>query len=77
MVKRPEIVHQYNRSMGVVDTLDHLISLYRTFIKSRKWTHRMNCRGMDLTVVNSCLEYRQDAAHSGMRDKDMDELLKF
>lgn len=37
----------------------------------------MNCHGMDLTVVNSCLEYRQDAAHSGMRDKDMDELLKF
>src|SRR6218665_576886 len=74
---RREIVHQYNRSMGGVDKLDQLISLYRTFIKSRKWTLRMICHGMDLAVVNSWLEYMQDAARSGMHEKDMDDLLEF
>ena len=36
----------------------------------------MSCYGMDLAVVNSWLEYRQDAAHSGMHEKDMDDLLE-
>lgn len=77
MVRRPEIVHRYNTSMGGVDKLDQLISLYRTFIKSRKWTLRMICHGVDFAVVNSWLEYKQDAVRSGMREKEMDDLLAF
>jgi len=61
--------------MGDVDKLDQLISLYCAFIKSRKWTLKTICYGMDLAVVNSWLEYRQeDAARSGMHEKDMDDL---
>jgi hypothetical protein len=38
-VAKPEVVKQYNAHMGEVDTLDFLVSIYRTFIRSRKWTY--------------------------------------
>jgi hypothetical protein len=50
MVRRPEIVNRYNTSMGGVDKLDQLISLYRTFIKSRKWTLRMICHAFQFVL---------------------------
>lgn len=40
-VKRPAVVWVYNRSMGGVDKMDFLVALYRTTIRSRKWTLRM------------------------------------
>ncbi|MGH0115062.1 UNVERIFIED_CONTAM: hypothetical protein FKN15_074581 [Acipenser sinensis] len=61
--------------MGGVDKLDQLISLYRTEIKSRKWTLRMFTHGFDVAVVNSWLEYRRDAQHSGIPNKEVLDLL--
>ncbi|RXM28475.1 PiggyBac transposable element-derived protein 2 [Acipenser ruthenus] len=63
--------------MGGVDKLDQLISLYRTEIKSRKWTLRMITHGFDVAVVNSWLEYRRDAQHSGIPNKEVLDLLHF
>ncbi|XP_070389530.1 piggyBac transposable element-derived protein 3-like [Dermacentor albipictus] len=60
-VKRPAVINAYNRSMGGVDKVDFLISLYRTTIRSRKWTLRMTFHFMNLAVVNAWLEYRRDA----------------
>ncbi|KAL3219787.1 hypothetical protein MRX96_005557 [Rhipicephalus microplus] len=40
-VKRPAAINAYNHSMGGVDKVDFLIALYRTTIRSRKWTLRM------------------------------------
>lgn len=60
-VKRPAVIKAYNRSMGGVDKVDFLISLYRTTIRSRKWTLRMTFHFMNLAVVNAWLEYRRDA----------------
>ncbi|XP_050046447.1 piggyBac transposable element-derived protein 3-like [Dermacentor andersoni] len=74
-VKRPAVVREYNRSMGGVDKTDFLISLYRTFIRSRKWTLRVITHFMNLSVTNSWLEYRRDAEVQGLREK-MD-LLEF
>lgn len=59
-ITRPEIVANYNRSMGGVDRLDQLISLYRTFIRSRKWTLRMMTHAFDLGIACAWLEYRKD-----------------
>ncbi|KAL3196099.1 hypothetical protein MRX96_053997 [Rhipicephalus microplus] len=40
LVKQPEVIAKYNRSMGGVDKMDFLLSLYRTKIRSKKWTLR-------------------------------------
>jgi hypothetical protein len=57
-VERPEIVKFYHAGMGGVDKSDQMISLYRTFIKSSKWTLRMI---FDLVASNSWLQYKKEA----------------
>ena len=37
-IERPQIVGDYNINMGGVDLMNQLISYYRIFIRSRKWT---------------------------------------
>ncbi|KAJ8883062.1 hypothetical protein PR048_014901 [Dryococelus australis] len=39
-VPRSEVVRHYNICMGGVNIFDFLISIYRTFIRSRKWAQR-------------------------------------
>lgn len=51
-INRPEIVKRYNQSMGGVDLLDQLISLYRIFIRSKKWTLRVTMHMIDFALVN-------------------------
>jgi hypothetical protein len=46
--------------MGGIDLLDQLISYYRVFIKSKKWTLRVIFHFMDFAVAASWLEYRAD-----------------
>jgi hypothetical protein len=45
-----------------VDKLDFLITLYRTFIRSRKWTLKMFTHAVDMACANSWLEYKAKAA---------------
>jgi hypothetical protein len=59
-IKRPEVIRRYNENMGGVDLLDQLISYYRIFIKSKKWTLRIIFHFLDLAVAASWLEYRAD-----------------
>ena len=49
----PSAVLEYNKSMGGVDKLDFLLSLYRIHIKSKKWTLRVIFHFVDLAVVTS------------------------
>ncbi|XP_025208584.1 uncharacterized protein LOC112603960 [Melanaphis sacchari] len=51
-VERPEVIGLYNKSMGGVDVHDQLVSFYRTFIKSRKWTLRLIAHAFDMASVN-------------------------
>ncbi|KAJ8966278.1 hypothetical protein NQ314_003646 [Rhamnusium bicolor] len=37
-IPRPESVRRYNSSMGGVDKHDFLLSIYRSYVRSRKWT---------------------------------------
>ena len=50
-IKCPNIVQQYNASMGGVDLLDSLIALYRIRIRSKKWYHRLVFHFIDMAVV--------------------------
>lgn len=75
---RPEVVKVYNSSMGGVDLLDFLIIIIiRTFIRSKKWTSRMICHGIDLAVTNSWLEYRKEAEKLKTPKKDVLDLIHF
>lgn len=58
-VPHPEIVKNYNMYMGGIDKMDFLITLYRTFIRSRQWTLRMFTHAIDLACTNARLEYKK------------------
>lgn len=68
-VERPEIVGLYNKSMGGVDVHNQLVSFYRIFIKTRKWTRRLVVHSFDMAAVNSWLEYRRYALHHDLQKK--------
>lgn len=68
-VERSEIIRNYNTSMGGIDKHDMLISLFRTHIKSNKWTLRLIIHAFDLATTNSWLEYRIDAKNLGINKK--------
>ncbi|KAM7298436.1 piggyBac transposable element-derived protein 2-like [Ixodes scapularis] len=76
-IKRPAVVGAYNRSMGGVDKVDFLVALYRTTIRSRKWTLRMIFHFMNLAVVNAWLEYRKDADRQLILPSKQLDLLDF
>jgi hypothetical protein len=63
--------------MGGVDKLDFLITLYRTFIRSRKWTLRMFTHAVDMACTNSWLEYKAKAALLNIPKRDVLDLLGF
>lgn len=68
-VPRPEAIRLYNKNMGGVDKLDFLLSLYRSFIRSRRWTIRMIFHAVDMAVTNSWGEYRIRATALGLPKK--------
>ena len=63
--------------MGGVDKTDMLISFYRTFIKSKKWTLRMIMHSIDLSITNSWPEYKKDAKSLKFAAKDILDLMHF
>lgn len=60
-IERPEIVRIYNQSMGGVDKMDQMVSYYRIFIRSNKWTLRMAMHFFDLAICNSWIQYKKHA----------------
>lgn len=76
-VNRPEIIQKYNASMGGIDTADALIAFYRSKAKSRKWTVRMLFHAVNMTIVNSWLEYKRDMKLQGKPRKKILDLLHF
>jgi len=77
IIECPEIINLYNKNMGGVDKHDQLVSYYRTFIKSKKWTLRMMFHIFDMAVVNCWLEYKRDAAELSIEPKDVMDWLHF
>lgn len=76
-IERPEIVRHYNKTMGGVDKHDQLVSFYRCFIKSKKWTLRMVSHAFDMAASNSWLEYVEDAKKLKVPKKEIMDLLNF
>ncbi|CAH2109250.1 unnamed protein product [Euphydryas editha] len=78
-IPRPELVRLYNNGMVGVDKTDHLVSLYRIFIRSKKWTLRMIFHALNLALVstNSWLEYQEDCKICNIPSTDVLDLLHF
>ncbi|XP_049782671.1 piggyBac transposable element-derived protein 3-like [Schistocerca cancellata] len=73
----PEIVKCYNHGLSGVDLFDQLMSYYRIFIKSKKWTLRAIFHAVDFAVEQSWLEYRKNASAIGLPTKKIMDLLHF
>lgn len=76
-VELPEVISLYNNNMGGVDKFNQLLSYYRIFTKSKKWTLRMITHAIDMAIVNSWLEYKQAASKHTLPKKEMYDLLHF
>lgn len=74
---RPECIALYNKQMGGVDKLDFLASLYRSYIRSKKWTVRLISHAFDIALINSWLKYKERAVVLGIPKKNILDLLKF
>jgi hypothetical protein len=70
-VSRPAVIKEYNESMGGVDVCDQLISLYRIDMKTRKWPVKVIFHFVNLTIVNSWLEYRKQKVEEGEKFMDL------
>jgi hypothetical protein len=75
--QRPEVIYLYNKNMGGVDKLVFLLSLYRSYHRSKKWTVRMIAHATDLGLANSWLEYVQRARELGVPKKNILDLFEF
>lgn len=77
LIEQPEIIDKYNNGMGGVDLLDQLLSYYRIFIKSKKWTLRVIFHFIDLAVCASYIEYLQECKAQNISLSKSMKLLDF
>lgn len=73
----PDIVQQYNKSMGGVDLADCLLALYRIHLRSKKYYMRLIFHMLDMAIVNSWLLYKRDAKQLKLPNKDILPLALF
>lgn len=76
-IDRPQIVRDYNINMGGVDLMNQMISYYRIFIRSKKWTLRMMTHFIDFSIIQSWIEYKMDCKKAGIPTKEVMDLLAF
>ncbi|XP_046997940.1 piggyBac transposable element-derived protein 3-like [Schistocerca americana] len=65
-VPRPDIVREYNRSMGGVDLHDMLVALYRSNIDVKRFNLRIVFHLLDMCLVNAWLLYRRHCRQRGI-----------
>ncbi|XP_065289748.1 piggyBac transposable element-derived protein 3-like [Dermacentor albipictus] len=73
----PEIISQYNESMGGVDKMDFLLSLYPLKQRTRKWPVRVISHFTSFSLVNGWQEYLADANDNCFQRRKMLDLLAF
>lgn len=61
---QPNLISQYNASMGGVDRMDQNISEYRIAMRSKKWWWPFFAYCLDVAMQNAWLIYRRSAAFS-------------
>ena len=59
-VERPSIIGIYNKSMGGVDLMDMLCSLYKYQLRSKRWYVYIFYHTLTIALVNAWFLYRRD-----------------
>ena len=59
-VNQPSIIAVYNKSMGGVDLMDMLCSLYKYKLRSKRWYIYIFYHTLTIALVNAWLLYRRD-----------------
>ena len=52
-VKASQIISQYNKHIGGVDTMDMLVALHLILFRSKRWYFRIILRILDIMIINS------------------------
>lgn len=76
-VTRPEVVKEYNLSMGGVDLADRMLSDCPSRARTKKWTVRVIFHMFDLAITNSWFVYRQECVRNGVARKNTMQLQEF
>jgi len=71
MIQQPQIIAQYNGSMGGVDRMDQNVAAYRISIRSKKWWWPFFSYCADVAMQNAWLLYRMTEAN---KTSPMDQL---
>ena len=53
----PNAIAHYNKNMGGIDKMDHLVALHQCKFKLRRWPMKVFFHLMDLTLCNAWLLY--------------------
>lgn len=76
-IQCPSIVLSYNKSMGGVDLVDMLISLYRIKVKTKRWYIKVLWHLIDICKVNAWNLYRRHFAQLNLPKQKMLSLCQF
>ena len=76
-VQCPNVVKEYNKSMGGVDLADMLIALYRCKVKTKRWPVLLIFHAIDIAKVNAWLLYRRYCNQLGISRAKQISLLEF
>ena len=73
----PQIVQQYNRSMGSVDLVVMLLSLYRITCKTKCWNQKIFWHLTDMAKISAWILHRRHFRQNGKPRKNQKCLLQF
>lgn len=74
MVKRPEVIKEYNSKMGGVDMADRLLAVCPARTRTRKWTVRFVSHMIDLSITNSWIQFRNNELKNNVPRKRVQQL---
>ena len=74
-ISRPHLIGVYNKSMGGVDLMDMMCTLYKYQLRSKRWYLYIFYHTLTIALVNACFLYRRDC--EALKIKKVMPLKKF
>ena len=81
LVLKPDVIVEYNATMGGVDTLSRVLNPYLIQHKGLKWYRKVAELFIDISIYNSFVLWKQlnnvDETHLGFRQKLIEEIITY